>query len=71
MDEGWRRCRFKRFDGGAMKNHLVPCSKCPYTAKYCEAYKAEGIPIKAVCPQNEPGYTQKLPYLWMGAIQDA
>jgi len=50
------------FDGGAMKNQpKYLAANALYTAKFCEAYKAEGIPIKAVCPQNEPGYTQNYP----------
>jgi glucosylceramidase len=50
------------FDGGAMINQPKYLkANALYTAKFCEAYKAEGIPIKFVVPQNEPGYTQAYP----------
>lgn len=50
------------YDGGMMKNQpKYLAANALYTAKFCEAYKGEGIPIKAVCPQNEPGYLQHYP----------
>ncbi|MCX7725908.1 MAG: hypothetical protein N2053_03550 [Chitinispirillaceae bacterium] len=50
------------YDGGEMKNDpKYLAANALYTAKFCEAYKAEGIPISFVFPQNEPGYTQHYP----------
>jgi glucosylceramidase len=50
------------YDGGVMKNDpKYLAANALYTAKFCEAYKAKGIPISFVFPQNEPGYTQNYP----------
>lgn len=50
------------YDGGVMKNEpKYLAANALYTAKWCEAYKAEGIPIGFVVPQNEPGYAQHYP----------
>jgi glucosylceramidase len=50
------------YDGGVMRNDPKYLrANALYTARFCEAYKAEGISIKAVYPQNEPGYTQYYP----------
>jgi glucosylceramidase len=50
------------YDGGTMKNQpKYLAANALYTAKFCEAYKAEGIPISFVFPQNEPGYCQNYP----------
>lgn len=50
------------FDGGAFRNEPKYLkANALYTVKFLEAYKAEGIPIKAICPQNEPGYTCHYP----------
>jgi glucosylceramidase len=50
------------YDGGVMKNDpKYLAANALYTAKFCQAYKAEGIPISFVFPQNEPGYTQNYP----------
>jgi len=42
-----------------------------YTAKFAEAYKAKGIPIKFVVPQNEPGYDQNYPSCGWGKYRTA
>ncbi|MBN1575602.1 MAG: hypothetical protein JW913_03565 [Chitinispirillaceae bacterium] len=50
------------FDGGEMRNEAnVFKAHALYFSKFIEAYTAEGIPISAVCPQNEPGYTRSYP----------
>jgi glucosylceramidase len=50
------------FDGGEMRNEAnVLQAHALYFSKFIDAYKAEGIPINAVCPQNEPGYTRAYP----------
>lgn len=50
------------YDGGNFRNEpQVMAAHALYFAKFIEAYKAEGININAVCPQNEPGYTQHYP----------
>ncbi|MBN2036419.1 MAG: glycoside hydrolase family 30 protein [Chitinispirillaceae bacterium] len=50
------------YDGGEMRNDpKYLAANALYTARFCEAYKAEGIPISFVFPQNEPGYTQYYP----------
>ncbi len=50
------------YDGGEMKSDAkYLAANALYTARFCEAYKAEGIPISFVFPQNEPGYTQYYP----------
>jgi glucosylceramidase len=50
------------FDGGVMRNEAnVLKAHALYFSKFITAYEAEGIPISAVCPQNEPGYTRSYP----------
>ncbi len=50
------------YDAGVMRNDAKYLeANALYLAKFCVAYKEEGIPIKAVCPQNEPGYQQNYP----------
>ena len=50
------------FDGGEMRNEAnVLGALALYFSKFIDAYTAEGIPINAVCPQNEPGYTRAYP----------
>jgi glucosylceramidase len=50
------------FDGGEMRNEAnVLQALALYFSKFIDAYTVEGIPIKAVCPQNEPGYTRAYP----------
>ncbi len=50
------------YDGGEMKNEAKYLqANALYLARFCEAYKGENIPIDAICPQNEPGYTQNYP----------
>jgi len=50
------------FDGGDMRNEpSVFDAHALYFSKFIEAYKGENIPIDAVCPQNEPGYTRNYP----------
>jgi glucosylceramidase len=50
------------YDGGLMrneKNYLD--AHALYFSKFISAYAAEGIPVNAVCPQNEPGYMRNYP----------
>lgn len=50
------------FDGGIIRNDPKYLeANALYLAKFCEAYNNEGIQIHAICPQNEPGYTQNYP----------
>jgi glucosylceramidase len=50
------------YDGGSMRNNSqVFDALALYFSKFIEAYTAAGIPINAVCPQNEPGYTRNYP----------
>jgi glucosylceramidase len=50
------------YDGGEMRNEAnVLEAHALYFSKFIDAYTAEGIPISAVCPQNEPGYTRAYP----------
>lgn len=50
------------YDGGTMRNEEKYLkANALYLTKFCEAYKGEGIQIHAICPQNEPGYTQNYP----------
>jgi glucosylceramidase len=50
------------YDGGAMKNDAKYLkANALYTIRFIESYKTEGIPIKAIFPQNEPGYTCHYP----------
>jgi glucosylceramidase len=50
------------YDGGVFRNEPKYLkANALYTAKFIETYKTEGININAVCPQNEPGYTQNYP----------
>jgi glucosylceramidase len=51
-----------RFDAGTMINQpKYLTANALYTVKFIQAYKAKGIPIKFVVPQNEPGYCQHYP----------
>jgi glucosylceramidase len=50
------------YDGGAFRNQATYLmANALYTARFIEAYNANGIPIKAIFPQNEPGYTTHYP----------
>ncbi len=50
------------YDGGAFRNEQkVLEAHALYFSKFISAYKGEGINVTAVCPQNEPGYTQNYP----------
>jgi glucosylceramidase len=50
------------YDGGTMRNEAnVLKAHALYFSKFITAYVGEGIPINAVCPQNEPGYTRAYP----------
>ncbi len=54
------------YDGGTVAN--VPANLAAYAQyykKFVEGYKAEGINVEIVSPQNEPGYDQNYPSaLW-------
>jgi glucosylceramidase len=54
------------YDGGTMKSDAaILASYAEYFKKFVEGYKAQGIPIEVVSPQNEPGYDQNYPScLW-------
>lgn len=50
------------YDGGEMRNETnYLAANALYFSKFISAYTAEGIPINAVCPQNEPGYQRNYP----------
>ncbi len=50
------------YDGGEMRNEPKYLqANALYLAKFCEKYNSIGIRIHAICPQNEPGYTQGYP----------
>ena len=57
------------FDGGNMKNDAADLAAyAQYFTKFVQGYKAQGINIEIVSPQNEPGYDQNYPScLWDGA----
>ena len=54
------------YDGGNMKSDdAILKAYADYYVKFVEGYKAEGISIEIVSPQNEPGYDQNYPScLW-------
>jgi glucosylceramidase len=54
------------YDGGNMKTDTTTLmAYADYYKKFVEAYKAKGITIEIVSPQNEPGYDQNYPScLW-------
>jgi glucosylceramidase len=50
------------FDGGTMKSDDTTLAAfAQYLIKFVEAYAEQGIPIEAISPQNEPGYTGNYP----------
>jgi glucosylceramidase len=50
------------FDGGRMKNDDVTLEAfARYFVKFVQAYAQLGMPIEAVSPQNEPGYSGNYP----------
>jgi glucosylceramidase len=53
-------------DGGRIRDEpKILASYAAYFARFVEAYRAEGITIEALHPQNEPGYEQTYPTcLW-------
>lgn len=57
------------FDRGNMKSDAQTLTAYAlYLAKFVQEYEKEGITVKAVHPQNEPGYGQDYPScLWSGA----
>lgn len=57
------------FDRGNMKSDAQSLEAFAlYLAKFVQEYEKEGITVKAVHPQNEPGYGQDYPScLWSGA----
>lgn len=58
------------FDRGNMRDDAtVLQSFAIYLAKFVEEYGKEGITIKAIHPQNEPGFAQDYPScIWSGAL---
>lgn len=59
------------FDGGAMKNDpKFLRANARYLSCFVKAYKGENIPIKALFPQNEPGYTQNYPSCGWGRYRN-
>ncbi len=58
------------FDGGALKDDpKIYAAYALYLAKFVEAYRAEGIPVFMVVPQNEPGQLQTYPSCDWSAAQ--
>lgn len=57
------------FDGGTVTNTPANLTAyAEYFKKFVEGYKAEGINIEIVSPQNEPGYEQNYPSaIWENA----
>jgi glucosylceramidase len=51
----WMKKSGTPFDAAGFDAHAL------YFSKFIDAYTAKGIPINAVCPQNEPGYTRAYP----------
>jgi glucosylceramidase len=53
-------------DGGRIRDEpAILAAYALYLARFVEAYRAEGVPIEVVQPQNEPGYEQTYPTcLW-------
>lgn len=50
------------FDGGTMKNDDVTLGAfAQYFVKFVQAYGKLGMPIEAISPQNEPGYSGNYP----------
>jgi glucosylceramidase len=58
------------YDGGNMKDDPATLQAfADYLASFVEAYGAKGIPIEAIHPQNEPGYSQSYPSCgWPGNL---
>ena len=56
------------YDGGNMKEDPTTFQAfADYLANFVTSYGAEGIPISAIHPQNEPGYSQNYPSCgWTG-----
>ena len=54
------------YDGGNMKSDAaILAAYAQYYTKFVQGYKAEGINVELVSPQNEPGYDQNYPScLW-------
>jgi glucosylceramidase len=62
------------FDNSRGSGTLAPGAFAPlagYFVKFIEAYAAEGIPIAAVTPQNEPGAQTPYPGLSLSASDEA
>ena len=61
------------YDGGSMVNSSANLTAyAQYYTKWVQAYKAQGINIEVVSPQNEPGYQQNYPScLWDSATYTA
>jgi len=57
------------YDGGTMKGDTaILASYAEYFKKFVEGYRAQGINVEVVSPQNEPGYDQNYPScLWESA----
>jgi glucosylceramidase len=50
------------FDGGTMKDDDATLQAfARYLVRFVQAYAQQGIPIEAISPQNEPGYTGNYP----------
>jgi glucosylceramidase len=61
------------FDGGNMRNDAAMLAAyAQYFVRFVEGYKAQGINVEIVSPQNEPGYDQNYPScLWDSATYTA
>ncbi len=52
---GWMKSSGNLIGGTLLNEHYQ--ANADYFVKFIEAYEAEGVPIYAVTPQNEPGYS--------------
>jgi glucosylceramidase len=70
---GGNAVRPSYFDGGNMRNDAtLLAAYAQYFKKFVEGYKAQGINVEVVSPQNEPGYDQNYPScLWDSATYTA
>lgn len=65
---GWMKTSNSLIKGTLRNEHYQ--SNADYFVKFIQAYEDEGIPIYAVTPQNEPGYTpSNYPGMFLSASQ--
>jgi glucosylceramidase len=70
----WSPPAWMKTSGSLLGGAFLPSADAPlaaYFVKFMQAYAAQGLPIYAITPQNEPGYISDFPTMQWPAAQEA